>query len=171
MAGEESEDEVSSFMTVRVVEQLEVVDIDEGDTDRSGLGPDTLDGERQLADQGAVVQDAGQRIASRCLHDLCRLASDATLGGAEDQVQEDSREQGGRDRDDDYLRANVVERRDDGSGVSPDGDHALRRAIAVEEREVFSEQALRGERGADVFGFAGDKRRIDRSAARRLEGS
>ena len=65
MPGEEPEDEVPRFVPVRVIEQLEVVDVDQGHADRGRLGPDVLDRERQLPDQGAVIEGPGQRIASR----------------------------------------------------------------------------------------------------------
>ena len=136
--GDGQEGAIARGVPVGLVEQPEPVDIDERDADRSAGRPRAFDGEGQLADERAVVEQAGQRVASGRIDEGDGPPGDPTLCGAEDQEQgqggDECRDQG---RDDD-VAAESVELGEDRHGIAPDADDGLDAAACL-EREVFAE--------------------------------
>ena len=98
---------VAGRMAMGVVEQREVVEVDDGDGDASRSSrPALVQPGRELPDDGSVVEEAGERVATGGLDELVRLPGQPSLGGAEDEEQEDG-QHGGRTRGDHDDRRTV----------------------------------------------------------------
>ncbi len=130
-----------------LVEQSEVVDIDEGDRHRptGRAGRFRLEGEQ--ADDRAVVERAGQRVAPGRFDEFGRLAGQAALGGPEDEEQQGGRDQRGGQGHEHDVASDGRESIEDRHGIAPDPDDT--EDLAVDrEREVLAQQR----RGAEGIG-------------------
>ena len=119
-------------MAVGLVEQPEAIDVDEGDTEGRAVVARLLDGERQLADQGAMVEQPGQRVAPGGLDQGGGLAGDASLGGAEDHPEHEGSHEGGREGRQDDAAAQAIELGQDGGRVTRDPHHGVDAVVGLE---------------------------------------
>ncbi len=127
-------------MPVVVVEQPEVVDVDERDADRPHVVAGAFDLLREQADQRAVVERVGQRVAAGRLEQGGRLARQPCLCGAEHEEQQPGRDQRRRQRHDDDLAAHPVEAGQDRDRVAPDADDAADLAVHAERQELAQDR-------------------------------
>ena len=133
---------IADEMAVRVVEQAEAVDIDQGHTEGRTLLPSALDFRGKHPDDGAVIECARQRIAAARLQQLERLAGEPPLGRPEDQVQGQGGDHRGRDGHDDHVAAELIEAPEDRPGVTPH-PHDQDDLPIDHQREVFPQERLR----------------------------
>ena len=138
---------VPGVVAVGLVEQPEAVDVDQRDPDRAPVAPRLLDDPGELADEGAVVQQPGQRVAPRRVDQGDRLAADPALRRPEDERQCDGRHDRGSQRGDHDRLPQPVELGEDRHRVTPDPDDGLDPAVGL-EREVLAQHARRRQRTA-----------------------
>ena len=124
-------------MSVRVVEQAEVVEVEEGHTDGSAVRSRRLDLRPERLHERAVVEGARQRIAARRLEQLERLAREALLGRAEDEEEQQRAHERRRERDGHDADATFLELREDRRGIAPHSDHGIDPA-GVDDRQVLA---------------------------------
>ena len=110
--------------------------------------PRSLDAGGDEVHQRAVVEGAGQGVLIGRVEERRGLAGDPALGGTKDEVQDDRRDQTGRDRQQDDVAPDRLEAREDGRRVAPDTDDGADLAVG-DEREVFAHDVRRVETGAD----------------------
>ena len=143
--GDGQERLVAGVVAVRLVEQPEVVDVDQRDADRRVGRAGALDARRHQGDECPVVERAGQRVAIERIDERLGLARDAALGRAEHEIQDDRRDEPGRQRHEDDVPADRIEGREDRRRVAPHADHAADLPVG-DQREVFADHVSRRER-------------------------
>ena len=94
-----------------------------------------------------MVQQSRQRIASRRVHELLRLPTDARLRGPEDKVEEEGGDQRATQRHDDDVATDALHRREDRRCVPPDADDCTDAAVCG-NRQVFTDERRGRERRA-----------------------
>ncbi len=109
------QDRVAGRVAVRVVEQPEVVHVDQGQADPPGARvPGAVDLRAEHLDDRAVVEQAGQGVLLRGLHEQVRLAVRPPRGGTEDEIEHaghrhcgraDQGQAGGEDQQQETRRA------------------------------------------------------------------
>ena len=135
---------VAGDVSVVLVQQAEVVEVDQGDRDRALVRPGGLDRACEIRDEGTVVQHPGQRVTSSRIEELVGLPRQAELRRPEDEEEQDARDEGGADRDQDHIAADVADLGQHRRRIAPDGDHG--HDLAVDrQREEFAQQGLRVE--------------------------
>ena len=153
--GEPQERVIATGVTVRVVEEPEIVEIDQGDADRAEVGARPVDGGGELGGHGTVVQQPGQRVATGGLEELDGLARDAHLRAAEDEVQEQPGDRGGDEGHREHLLLDVTQRADDRGRVAPDGGDRVSRSVRVDQRQIrLEDRVIGGGAGRDARGHA-----------------
>ena len=113
---------VSGVVAVRLVEEPEVVDVDQGDADRRAVSAGMLERGPELDDECAVVQQPGERIALGRVEQLFGLSADPALRGSEGEVQDRAGDDGCGERDDQHVALDVGDRGEDRPGVAPHAD-------------------------------------------------
>ena len=93
------------------------------------LGTSRLDLVGQQGDEGAVVEQPGQRVAPGRVHERRGLAGEPGLGGPEDQEEQGRGDERRGQRHEDDLAADVIEAGEDRHRVAPDADDAPDLAI------------------------------------------
>ena len=126
---------VTGVVAVRLVEEPEVVDVDEGDADRRSVGAGVLEGGPKPDDERAVVEQAGERIALGRVEQLLGLFGDPALRGSEGEVQDRAGDEGRGERDDQHVALDVGDRGEDRRGVAPHADDRPCLAGLVQQRE------------------------------------
>ena len=111
----------------------------------------------EVADERAVVERAGQRVAAGRFDELRGLPGEPGLGGPEDEEQERGGDQPGAQRDEDDVAPDVVEAGEDRRGVAPH-DHDAADLAAGLDRQLLADHRLGREcRGAGCGGRLGDR--------------
>ena len=131
-------------MTVVLVEQPEVVDIDERDRHRHARRACGLGLHREATDHGSMVERPGERIAAGRLHQLRGLTGQATLGRPEDQEEQRRGDQRGGQRDEHDVTTNERQAIDDRHRIAPDRDDTEHLAIDA-DRQVLAQEGRRAE--------------------------
>ena len=149
------EDTVAGGVPMVVVEESEVVEVDETDTERGIGGAGQLDVAREPADQRAVVQQPGQRVETSRFDERRGLPLDCHLSGPEHQPKDDRGDQGGCKSDDHDVGSKPVEPGEDRDRVAPQR-HDEDGAVTLPDRQVLAKDARR-QCGAIGFG----RRRVD----------
>ena len=94
--GDAAQDDVARGVAVRVVDRLEVVDVDEGDAQRSLVARRSLDLGEQLREERLAVGHAGQAVDRRAVVGVGERGRDAVDRGAQARLEAAA---SGRDRD------------------------------------------------------------------------
>jgi len=153
-----------------VVQQPEIVDIDEGDTERQTGHPGALDLLGKVADEGPVIQRSRQGIPTDRLDQGDRLSRQPPLRRAEDQKEERSGNESGAERHDDHVAADIAQPLEDREGIPPDSDDGANLAAAA-DRQILADQPIRtsdGRSGTRLGG--GDDRGLGGSGHGKVEG-
>ena len=110
-------------MAVVVVEEPEVVDVDQRDTDAALRQAGRLHLLREKRDDRAVVQHVRQRVAACRLDQLDVLTAEARLRRSEDEEEHGRQEQAGGERDDHDVPSCRIQARQERRCIAPHGDH------------------------------------------------
>jgi hypothetical protein len=153
--GDSQQHLVRRIVAVRVVEQAEVVDVEQGHPDlpaRPARGLDVLGEQRN---DRPVIEHPGERIAAGRLDELVVLTAEARLGGSEDEEEDHRQEQAGDERDDHDVAPGGVQAGQERRCVAPHRHHGNWLVAALDNGEVFLEHVPGVER-ADRFDLAAD---------------
>ena len=133
-AGHATQDLVTGLVTVVVVEEPEVVDVDQRQADGVAGVPRRLDLVGQQADHRTVVEEAGQRIAPGGLQQLPLLGADPRLCGTEDEEQDPGQQHGGSQGHDHDVATRDVDVRQQRRRIAPHGNHGGGLAVGSDDR-------------------------------------
>ena len=90
---------VPGTMAVVVVQQAEVVDVEQCDTERHTAGPGMLEFLREKPDEDTVCERSRERVAAGRLQQGGLLPREAALGRAEDQKEQQRGDESGAQGD------------------------------------------------------------------------
>ncbi len=142
--GDFEEGPIAGLVAVGIVDQPEVVDVDQGDSDRAIGAPGLLEQVGQPGDRSAMVEQTGQRVAPAGIDKGPGLAGQPALGGLEDEVQQEAQEERRGDHHEGDLAGRVGHRVQDRLGVPVDLEDARNGAVGTGDRNVLLEQLAVG---------------------------